>query len=219
MLALGRLCLYAIVPSSDADALSAAMRGLRLVACGPITAILGRVSSEPEPHAALRHDRIVGRALEACSSVVPFRLGAELGSENDLQRMLEANLESLSGYLARFQNRVEMGFKARLGTQAAGKPLLLPPGLEQLRALAPNSDDRWEQLERVPGGQTFEGCYLILRHAIDAFWSAVENIRHTAGNVPVLGSGPWAAYTFCDFTLRPAPIVHVGRHPDADSMR
>lgn len=213
----GPLCLYAIVPADDAKALSGATRGLRLVPCGPVLAITGKAGREPEVRAALHHDHIVGRALETCSSVVPFRLGVELRSEAELHHMLEANLPPLCEHLARLAGRVEMGVKAKLAAQAAPRPMRLPFDLERVRALAPSTADRREQLERARTGPVFEGCYLILRHAIAAFWSAVEELRRTATDLPVLGSGPWAAYSFCDFALRPAPITHADWHPG--SMR
>ena len=207
------ICLYALVPADDAKALGRAARGLRLVPCGPILAITGRPSREPELHAALRHDRIVGRALETCSSVVPFQLGVEFRSEAELRHLLEANLRSLSGHLARLAGRVEMGFKAKLAASAVPRPMRLPFDLELVHALAPRTEDRREQLEHGRTGQVFEGCYLILRQAIAAFWSAVEELRRTTTELPVLGSGPWAAYSFCDFALRPASITDADRHP------
>jgi len=213
----GPLRLYAIVPADDARALGEATRVLRpvlrLVPCGPVLAITGQAGREPVARASLRHDRIVGRALEACSSVVPFRLGVELRSEAALEDLLAANLPSLRVQLSRFSGRVEMGFKARLAAVPAGKPMSLPFDLARLRALAPSIEDRREHLERARTGQIFEGCYLIARQAIAAFWSAVEELRRATTELPVLASGPWAAYSFCDFTLRPAPVAHADRHP------
>jgi hypothetical protein len=196
--------LYAVVPASEAYALCRATRGVELVVSGPLAALVGRPGTETESRAVLRHDCIVGRALEACSSVVPFRLGVELQSEAELHQVLEANEEALSGRLARFRDRVEMGLKAKLATQPDGGPPELPPGLERVRALARGSEDRRERLERTPNAPLFEGCYLISRQTIDVFWSALEAFRRVLPDLPVLGSGPWAAYSFCDDALRPA---------------
>ncbi|HUU01269.1 MAG TPA: GvpL/GvpF family gas vesicle protein [Myxococcota bacterium] len=198
----GPICLYAVVPRGEADELCATTRGLLLVVCGPVAAVIGKPGNETEPRAALRHDRIVGRALDVCSSVVPFRLGVELQSGAELRRVLGANEKALSGHLARFRERVEMGLKAKLATQADGGAMRLPFGIERVRALAPRNEDRRERLKRVPSGQVFEGCYLISRQTIAAFWSAVEDIRRTLPDLPLMGSGPWAAYSFCDFALR-----------------
>lgn len=195
------VCLYAVVPAGEADEVRAGTRGLRSVVCGPIAAIVGKPGNE-SARAALRHDRIVGRAVKVCSSVVPFRLGVELQSDA-VQEVLQMNLKVLAGHLARFHGRVEMGLKAKLAAQAADEPLRFPFGLERVRALAPRNEDRREGLRRASAGQVFEGCYLISRQAVDAYWSAVEEIRCVLLDLPLLGSGPWAAYSFCDFALRP----------------
>lgn len=195
------VCLYAVVPAGEADGVCAGARGLRSVVCGPVAAIVGKPGNE-SARAALRHDRVVGRAVEVCSSVVPFRLGVELQSEA-VQEVLQTNLQVLSSHLARFHGRVEMGLKAKLLAPAADEPLRLPFGLERVRALVPSNEDRREGLRRASAGQVFEGCYLISRQAVDAYWSAVEEIRSVLPDLPLLGSGPWAAYSFCDFALRP----------------
>jgi Gas vesicle synthesis protein GvpL/GvpF len=210
-----RFGLYAVVPTGDAGALGVPPRGVRQIACGPVLAIVGKATGQPETRAALRHDRIVRQALDVCASVVPFRLGVEFGSEAEIQRMLEANREPLSRQLARFAGRVEMGFKVQLAAQPAGMPVQLPAGLPRVHALAPRPEDRREHLARAPGGQVFEGCYLVLREAIESFWSAVEELRRAAMDLPVLGSGPWAAYSFCDFVLRPAQPARAERPLDS----
>lgn len=193
--------LYAVVPAGEADGACAGTRGLRSVVCGPVAAIVGKPGNE-SARAALRHDRVMGRAVEVCSSVVPFRLGVELQSEA-VREVLQTNLQVLSGHLARFHGRVEMGLKVKLAAQAADEPVRLPSGLGRIRALAPRNEDRREGLRRASAGQVFEGCYLISRQAVDAYWSAVEEIRRVLPDLPLLGSGPWAAYSFCDFALRP----------------
>lgn len=195
-------CLYAVVPAGEADGVCAGTRGIRSVVCGPVAALVGKPGNQPA-RAALRHGRVVGKAVEACSSVVPFRLGVELQSEA-VQEVLQMNMELLAGHLARFHGRVEMGLKAKLAVQVANEPMRLPFDLERVRALAPMNQDRREALRRAPAGQVFEGCYLIARQAVDAYWLAVEGIRCVLPDLPLLGSGPWAAYSFCDLVLLPA---------------
>lgn len=196
--------LYAVVPAGEEDGVCAGTRGLHSVVCGPVAAIIGKPGNE-SARAALRHDRVVGRAVEVCSSVVPFRLGVELQSET-VHEVLHANMQVLFDHLARFHGRVEMGLKAKLAARAADEPLRLPFGLERVRALTPRSEDRREGLRRASAGQIFEGCYLISRQAVLAYWSAVEEIRCALPELPLLGSGPWAAYSFCDFALRPVQM-------------
>ena len=212
----GPIRLLAVVAADEAQALRAPGSRLRLVVCGPVAAVVADpgAANEPEPRAALRHDRVVGRALAACSSVVPFRLGVELPSGAELHHVLEENRVGLLGQLARFRGRVEMGLKAKLAARApdaSDEPARLPPGLERVRALAPHGEDRRERRRRAPRqvtgqvpGEIFAGCYLIPRPAIHAFWSALAAMRRTRSDLPLLGSGPWAAYSFCDFSLRPA---------------
>ena len=117
--------------------------------------------------------------------------------------MLKTNGQTLGDQLRRFCGRLEMGLKARLTPETApGTQLLrLPFGLERIRALAPLSSDRQEKLGTGRGGTVFEGCYLIGREDIDRFWDALERIRSAVPELALLGSGPWAPYSFCDFTL------------------
>lgn len=200
----GHVSLYAVVATQDALANRPSLRGLRLVAAGPLVAVVGKPAPEV-PRAAIRHDRAVGRALAACSSAVPFRLGIVLEPKAELPRVLEANQHTLTKYLLRFRGKVEMSLKVKLPVQPEGESQRFPFSLERLHALAPDRDSRLERVKRTPTGRIFEGCYLISRQDIDAFWAAVEALRQASPGMPVLGSGPWAPYSFCDFALRPAP--------------
>ena len=166
--------------------------------------MIGNASHGSDERAALRHDRIVGRVLDACPSVVPFRVGVELRSETELLHVLEANEKQLTRHLARFRGRVEMGLKVKLATHADGELRRLLAGLGRVRALAPLEEDRREGSRRASSGHVFEGCYLIPRRAVDAFWSAAGELHRTFPDLPLLGSGPWAAYSFCDLALQPA---------------
>ncbi|WP_224249739.1 GvpL/GvpF family gas vesicle protein [Hyalangium gracile] len=199
----GQLGLYAVVAADQALAARARLRGLRWVTRGPLTAIVGKPESESQ-RAALRHDRIVGKALAACGAVVPFRLGVVLRSQEELHRVLTANEEVLCQYLARFHGRVEMALKVKLPELLAGGLSQLPFSLEGLRALAPDSQSRRESMKRTLTGQMFDGCYLISRRDVDSFWAATDQIRQAFPSLLMLGSGPWAPYSFCDFTLAPA---------------
>lgn len=199
------LVLYAIVPGNEALALGARARGIRLVPHGHLAAVVADgPPSRVDSTAALRHDRVVRLALESCSSVVPFRLGIELPSDAALRTVLELNALALAERLARFRGRVEMGVKARLTASlpSVPEPMQFLPGLERIRALAPEATGRQERIFRRGGGTVFAGCYLISRHAVDRFWSALEDIRRLQPELPLLGSGPWAPYSFCDLALR-----------------
>jgi hypothetical protein len=198
----GPICLYAVVPADEAGAACDDNPGLRGVACGPIAGLVGRRRGRAGPRAALHHDRIIGRALGACSAVMPFRFGIEVRSEPELRGVLEINLDALSGQLARVRGRVEMGLKVKL--PPSSPPERWSSALARVRALAPWVEDRRERLLRLSTGQALEGCYLVSREDVSAFWTAVEEIRAALAGLPVLGSGPWAAYSFCDLALRHA---------------
>jgi len=155
------LRLHAVVPAGEA----ATATGLCAIACGAIAGLAGKVRGEPPRRAALRHDRVVGRALAACSSVVPFRLGTDAPSAAALRATLAANEPALARQLARFAGRVEMGLRVKLSS-------------------------------------------LVSRGDIAAYWSGVGEVRAALRGAPLVGSGPWAAYSFCDLVLRP----EVGRN-------
>jgi gas vesicle protein GvpL/GvpF len=197
------LRLYAVVPAEDARAL-AGRRGFSVLACGTVAALFGWPPDRDPVALACRYDRIVRLAFATCSSVVPFRLGVDLGSEGELRDVMSRNASALAAQLGRFRGRVEMGLKAGLSAPAAGRPLGLPAGLDRVRALAPAAADRRERMGPGAHGRIFEGCYLISRRAVEDFWRAVEGIRRRAPDLPLLGSGPWAAYSFCDAPLRGA---------------
>ncbi|MDD5309188.1 MAG: GvpL/GvpF family gas vesicle protein, partial [Deltaproteobacteria bacterium] len=157
---------------------------------------------DDEVRAAVWHDRVVGLAFETCSSVAPFRLGIAFASGAELEATVGLNVEELSQQLARFRGRVEMGLKVRLVAATADEPLRIPFGLDRVRALAPEEGNRSERLMHGSHGRIFEGCYLIPRQAVEDFWRALDGIRRLTPELPLLGSGPWAAYSFCDVPLR-----------------
>lgn len=228
------LAVYAVVPADEAQALGSRRRGVRVVAHGPLAAVAGdvppgrEVLSQRRPRqevardatrrrlrAAGRHHRVVLAALDACSSVVPFRHGVDLPTEADVRAVLEINAALLAEHVDRFRGRVEMGLRARIAgpdghVDAGGggperlsdRALRLLFGLGRVRALAAGAAARREQT--LPGVRRtdFVGCYLILRDDVDRFWAVLDEIRLLIPRLPLLGSGPWAPYSFCDFVLR-----------------
>ncbi|MBI4704457.1 MAG: GvpL/GvpF family gas vesicle protein [Deltaproteobacteria bacterium] len=196
----GALALYAVVPAGEARVLDGRGRGLRCVGRGPVAVLAGPAAGPLAGlrGAALRHDRAVGLALALCSSVVPLRLGTLARDEGQIARLLAANVGLLCAELGRLRGRVEMGLKARLALPA----LVLPPGLERVRRLAPQPEDRRESLATAGGAPVLVAAYLVRRQDIDAFWSALDELRRERPDVPLVGSGPWAAYSFCQVALR-----------------
>jgi hypothetical protein len=194
--------LYAVIPAGEVSAVRA-RRGVSHLTAGRVAALFGPPLKRVDPtRAALWHDRVVGSALTSCSAIVPFRLGTDFASVTELRKVLRLNSRQLAEQLARFRGRVEMGLKVRLLPPLSGPQLWLPSGLDRVRALAQEPADR---CERLRDGNIFEGCYLISRQAIDDFWRAVEAMRCHAPEQPVLGSGPWAPYSFCPSPLQTTP--------------
>jgi len=203
------LRLFAVVHTSDLYARNTKRHQFSVVTSGPIAGVVGTFAPSSSPdetvHEALRHDRVVRLAFETYSSVVPFRFGTEFRSRADVLTLLAENTVELLEQLDRFRHRVEMGLKVRLATATAGEPasIRLPAGLGQVQALAEGSHDRCERVRRDRKGLCFEGCYLIPSNAVNRFWEALDALRALDPELPLLGSGPWAAYSFChQFALR-----------------
>jgi hypothetical protein len=206
----GALLLPAAVPATEAAAALGRALGVRSLADGPIAAIVGPARREGSTRTALRHARIVARALEGCTSVVPFRLGVEFSSDQDVQDLLAENLAELCGRLGEVAGRVEMGLKVRIPLAADDRRL--DEALGRVRALAPGPGQRLERRKPVAGAVVLVGCYLVARGRIDEFWTAVSELRSASG-MRVLGTGPWAPYSFCELSLRPASKAPPGAPP------
>ncbi|MEM9457117.1 MAG: GvpL/GvpF family gas vesicle protein [Myxococcota bacterium] len=165
---------------------------------GDLAAVMGRGWSSEDPiELALRHDEVVGLVQGACSAVVPFRLGTMLRDPRDFRAMIRAQRFGLMQMLERFAGRIEMSLKLHLGG-CSGPPRGAQPGLDAIRSLAWRPEDRDERLAMRGGRPVLTGRYLIDRDAVGEFWSAFERIRAAVPEAVVMGSGPWAPYSFCD---------------------
>lgn len=164
---------------------------------GRLCALLGPVLPA-EASAVLRHDRVVCAAHQRCSAVVPFRFGVTVADTRAAEGLLRDNEALLSRALTRLRDRVEVGVKLRpLGAA-------LPSGLEGIRLLTPLSGQRMEQRTQDARGPLFSASYLILRADLPRFWAALEALRPQLAGQPLIGTGPFAPYSFCTLTLGPA---------------
>jgi hypothetical protein len=202
MLSSGQISVHAVVRSDEVTALGTHSR-TRVVGCGPIAAVVSSARKTTDQKAALRHGRIIGTVAEACSSVVPFRLGVEVRTEPEIREVLKLNAQVLVRHLDRFRDRVEMGIRAKVASSSDFDPSRMSLALDSVRSFAEKSEDRQEALETTLNAHIFKGCYLIPRGNIDKFWLALETVRKSFPAMPLMGSGPWAPYSFCDFVLRP----------------
>lgn len=163
---------------------------------GRLCALLGPVLPA-EASAVLRHDRVVCAAHQRCSAVVPFRFGVTVADTRAAEGLLRDNEALLSRALTRLRDRVEVGVKLRpLGAA-------LPSGLEGIRLLTPLSGQRMEQRTQDARGPLFSASYLILRVDLPRFWAALEALRPQLAGQPLIGTGPFAPYSFCTLTLGP----------------
>lgn len=202
---MSRLHLYAVVRASERKR----VKRVRSVVGGELAALVGKAGAEGRA-AVLRHHRVVEAAMEACSSVVPFRFGVEAPSEEELAATLAGNAAALEAQLARFREKVEMGLRILLTDPEAVARASASDGggwlraaIFPVRALAPRGADRQEKRRLVERGLVFEGCYLIPRDAVERYFAAADKIREMAPGAPVLATGPWAPYSFTDLTLAP----------------
>jgi len=182
---------------------------VRSIASGPAAAIVGPVRREGATRAALRHARIVADALEGCSSVVPFRAGLELPSEQDVLALFTENRDELLRCLRAVSGRVEMGLKVRIPSSPGVDAVRLDVALERIRSLASMPIKPLELRRPAADGHVLEACYLLPRDRIEPFWVQVDALRIETG-LRVLGTGPWAPYSFCDLALRPASPAAPG---------
>ncbi len=209
---IGPLLLHVAVPADEAPGALGRAIGARCVAHGRLAAILGPVRQESTTRAALRHARIVAHALDACTSVVPFRAGIEVASEQEALELLAGNREELSTRLRDLAGHVEMGLKVRI--PGLGRPIegSLASALVRIRALASRTVQPQERRKSLPGATVLEACYLVPRSRIEPFWSEVAALRAETG-LRVLGTGPWAPYSFCDLSLRATSRAPSGAPP------
>jgi hypothetical protein len=206
------LLLHAAVPTPEAQAALGRALGVRALSFGPVAAIVGPVRRESSTRVALRHARIVASALRGCTSVVPFRSGAEFPSEVDVRGLLAENRAELSTRLDEVADRVEMGLKVRIPAPFDPDDARLESALDRIRSLTSGRVHCVERRKPVSGAVVLEGCYLVPRDHVEAFWTGVTALRDGTG-LRVLGTGPWAPYSFCELSLRPAPQADAAPHP------
>ncbi|MBI3071365.1 MAG: GvpL/GvpF family gas vesicle protein [Deltaproteobacteria bacterium] len=200
----GPLDLCAVIPGNEANRLC--IRGCYVVlnrSSRRLAAIIGRPPDRAnQTRLALWHARVVANAQKACSAVIPFRLGIFVSSESEIARLLEQNADTLDNQLRHFRGRVEMGVRAVVRSSNArpsdNARTQIPVSLDRVRALAPRPEDRRERLMHGATGLIFEGCFLIPRLAAPAFWRALDDVRRDTPQLPLLGSGPWAPFSFCE---------------------
>lgn len=195
----GRL-IYAAIFAKDRHAARAARRSLEIVVEGPIAAVVGAPlrGATNLTARAIAHDGVMEMLLESCSAVMPFRLDTRAPAVPELHRLLSEHAEAIEANLNRFQNRVEMGIKVR---SRDGHPFAGRLHCERFHELAGSTQNRHEHIVVLDPGALFEGTYLIPKDAMDDFWAEVLKVRESLPDFAVIGTGPWAPYSFCDLEI------------------
>lgn len=192
--------MYAAIFAKERHAVRAARRSLEVVVEGPIAAVIGPPSRGANglTARATAHDQVMYRLLEHCSAVMPFRLDTRAPAPADLARLLRDHGSVIDATLHHFQGRVEMGIKVK---SRDGRPFAGRLHCERMHELAGATQNRRERIVVLENGALFEGTYLIPKPAMDDFWVAVLKVREALPGFAVIGTGPWAPYSFCDLEL------------------
>lgn len=195
----GRL-LYAAIFADERNRARFARHSFDIVVEGRIAAVTGLPLRGPThlTARALAHDTVMELLLEHCSAVMPFRLDTRAPFEPQLHRLLHEYEAVIAANLVHVQNRVEMGIKAK---SKNGQPFAGRLHIERIHQLAGATQNRRERIVVLDGNVMFEGTYLIPRDAMDEYWSAVLDVRNALPGFAVIGTGPWAPYSFCDVEL------------------
>lgn len=192
--------LYAAIFANERNLARTPRRSFDIVVEGRIAAVTGMPlrSATHLAARALAHDGVMELLLERCSAVMPFRLDTRAPLEPELHRLLHEHGDAIEANLVRVQNRVEMGIKIKSST---GQSFAGRLHCDRLHDLAETTRNRQERIVVLEGGALFEGTYLVRRDAMDDFWTEVLKIRQALPGFAVIGTGPWAPYSFCDLQL------------------
>ncbi|MFZ4579553.1 MAG: GvpL/GvpF family gas vesicle protein [Myxococcota bacterium] len=174
---------------------------VQTVTLGVLSALVSEPRDESPVDRALRHDRIVQRAIARYGSVVPFRAGTVLESVEAVVQLLDSNTGLLVLQLARFTNRVEMGLKAAFDPTVTTALDRQAFDHWVARSLSQLADERRERVQDVGNKAIFDAAYLMSLERVAEFCAAVREGRSRHPSVPVIVTGPWAPYSFCDFAL------------------
>jgi len=218
------LLLYALVTPSGAKPRLRGMRGepLRVVSAAGVGALIGAVSSSPQPQARnLRayHDVMLA-VSRRFTALVPVRFGTAVADEEELSFILRTRAETFRRLLAAVRGRVQM--TARFvdvsgGEEDSARPADRSSGTAYLRSRATlhvrlaesaacvqlrGRVERWIRGERLEWRNRVMTMYhLVPRGAAERYRRAIEDIALPDGR-RVHVSGPFPPFAFAD-PLRP----------------
>jgi len=149
---------------------------------------------------ARAHDDVLREVMTAGDGrpVVPMRFGMVFDSERALKNVLRNSRVELTGSLRQAVDREEVGIKVLVPEDGLADP-------EEARASIEAELD--ERAEDVEDGDLFSDrlllnrAYLVARGRRGRFDDAVDAVREAYPELTVQYSGPWAPYSFVDFTI------------------
>jgi hypothetical protein len=190
------LYVYALVPSGlDAASLGPGLldEALRIVALGPIAAVVGEVEDTPSiaPASLRRHDDVVRRIASASDAILPLRFGATVTGASELADGLAPRLDALSVSLERTRGCDQMTLRLDGETPSARE-------LAQVReALAP-----WVRAEAIEEHRDSplraNVFHLVERARIPAYRARVETVAAAIVPARLTATGPWPPYAFTE---------------------
>ena len=201
--------LYAIVLGAPAGGLGARGESLRLVRCGPFSALAGDPSPPLSAESLRAHEAAVRRIADACEACLPARFGATSESDASLAQELEKRAPELLEALQLVQGREQMTL--RLHGTGAPAPLIASAGpgtryLEERRRARklPELDPlrhalsalvRAERLERHSEPGLLASVYHLIDKGRSSEYARLADSVKLDG-LRVLVSGPWPAWSF-----------------------
>lgn len=190
------LYVYALVPCElDAASLGPGLldEALRIVALGPMVAVVGEVEDTPSiaPASLRRHDDVVRRIASTSDAILPFRFGATVTGAGELADGLAPRLDALAAALERTRGCDQMTLRLDAETPPAKE-------LAQVReALA-----SWVRAEAVEEHRNAllraNVFHLVERARIPGYRARVENVGAAIAPARLVATGPWPPYAFTE---------------------
>jgi hypothetical protein len=167
-----------------------------------------------------RHEEVVTAAM-AADALLPFRFGTVVPAI-ELDAWLAAHAARIRATLAEVRGSVEMNVKLlRLSRgRGAARPDTAEevPGTVELRRLADRLIEsaglgRW-RFRASAIGENVAGsvAFLVARDEVATFLSRIAPVASRAGEIAVVPTGPWPAYSFVGSFER-LPLAHAPAAP------
>ncbi len=207
-----KLYVYALVPPGTTGALGGGIEDepLRLVALGPLAAVVGELEGRPSiaPATLEAHDGVIRAIARASDAVLPLRFGAMVTDEDELRDGLRPRLRILAEALERTRGCDQMTI--RLYADDPDPAERAPSGAQWLRERAAHPllarvRDTLGPLvraERVePGAKPplrASLFHLVDRTRLDEYRQRAHELSGRIAPARLAVTGPWPPYAFTE---------------------